>query len=338
MKNFIIVLVVIATFFSCSKKNDFVTIKGHFDNIEKSDSIITLMSKAYKKVLKIDAQGNFKDTLHINKPDFFTFLMSKGVRFTSYINPDDEFEINADATDLNNTLRYSGNGEKTNNYLLTRNKEVRIFSEKINDFYSKDSTIFNNKLAEFKDKMSKLLDDKDIDSIVVKRERKGLEGYINDLKRQYKKKYAMSVTFAKGNPSPKFVNYENFKGGKTSLDDLKGKYVYIDIWATWCRPCIGEIPALKKLEEDYKGKNIAFVSISTDKPEKHDAWKNMITEKGMSGIQLFAGVDQTFFVDYQVSTIPRFIFLDPQGNIVEANAPRPSNRNLVDKLFKENGL
>lgn len=74
-------------------------------------------------------------------------------------------------------------------------------------------------------------------------------------------------------PSPIFENFENIKGGTTSLKDLKGKYVYIDVWATWCGPCKAEIPHLKSLEEKYQGKNIVFVSISVDSKEDHDAWQ-----------------------------------------------------------------
>src|SRR5690606_24488004 len=76
-------------------------------------------------------------------------------------------------------------------------------------------------------------------------------------------KYNKIKTLVKGNPSPKF-NYENHKGGTTSLDDLKGKFVYIDVWATWCGPCKAEIPFLKEVEKKYHGKNIEFVSISID--------------------------------------------------------------------------
>ncbi len=133
--------------------------------------------------------------------------------------------------------------------------------------------------------------------------------------------------------SPKFTNYENYDGSKTSLSDLKGKYVYVDVWATWCPPCRAEIPHLQKLEKKYHNRNIAFVSISLDKESDKVKWKKMIKDKKMSGIQLFAGKDQTFTKGYGIRGIPRFILIDPQGNIANANAPRPSNVVAIDKLF-----
>ncbi len=143
----------------------------------------------------------------------------------------------------------------------------------------------------------------------------------------------------KGNPSPKFVNYENYKEGTTSLDDLKGKYVYIDIWATWCAPCKGEIPYLQKLEKKYHSKNITFVSISIDRKKAKVAWQKMIQEKKMTGIQLFAdnAFKSEFIKKYAINTIPRFILIDPDGNIVSSNAPRPSNPKLI-RIFNFLGI
>lgn len=146
-------------------------------------------------------------------------------------------------------------------------------------------------------------------------------------------KYNLKTGLNKGKPSPKFVNYDNYKGGKTSLDDLKGKYLYIDIWATWCRPCLNEIPALKNLEKQFHGKNIEFVSISIDQASDYEKWKNMIKEKELTGIQLFATPNEMSFIEnYQVEGIPRFIIIDAQGNIVNSNAPRPSDGNLANLL------
>ena len=146
-------------------------------------------------------------------------------------------------------------------------------------------------------------------------------------------RYNVLKTITKGNASPTF-NYENYKGGTTSLADLKGKYIYIDIWATWCGPCIREIPSLKKIEEEFSSKNVSFVSISIDRKKDYETWKGMIAEKELGGIQLFADADwnSKFIQEYGILGIPRFILIDPQGNIVSADTLRPSDPALREML------
>ncbi len=157
-----------------------------------------------------------------------------------------------------------------------------------------------------------------------------------DHKSDVSEKYNKLIKLSKGQPSPKFTAYENFKGGETSLDDLKGKYVYVDVWATWCGPCKREIPSLKKVEEEYHNKNIAFVSMSIDRKKDYDKWRTMVEEKELSGIQIYAPNDwkSDFVTNYGILGIPRFILIDPEGNIVNANAPRPSSDELIDLFNK----
>ena len=145
--------------------------------------------------------------------------------------------------------------------------------------------------------------------------------------------YNNAVAVEPGKPSPTF-NYENQKGGKTSLESLKGKYVYIDVWATWCGPCIKEIPSLKIVEEQFQGKNIVFVSISIDNNNDREKWINLVNKKELSGIQLLADKewDSKFIKEYNIQGIPRFILIDANGNIVNAQAPRPSDPNLIELL------
>ena len=154
----------------------------------------------------------------------------------------------------------------------------------------------------------------------------------NELKEKITSQYEKIKLLVKGNDSPTFTDYENYKGGTSSLTDFKGKYVYIDVWATWCGPCKAEIPYLKEIEEKYHDKNIEFVSISVDRKKQHDAWEKMIEDKELSGVQLFAdnNFSSKFVVDYAIQGIPRFILIDPEGKIVHASAPRPSNPLLIE--------
>ena len=157
-----------------------------------------------------------------------------------------------------------------------------------------------------------------------------------ETKTAYTENYDVLKNLLKGMPSPTFTDYENHKGGTTSLADLKGKYTYIDVWATWCGPCKREIPHLKEIEEEYHDKNIQFVSTSIDRAKDHETWVNMVTDEELSGMQLMADNDwnSQFVRDYGIDGIPRFILIDPDGNIVDADAPRPSNPDLK-ALFEE---
>ncbi|MCH2216346.1 MAG: TlpA family protein disulfide reductase [Flavobacteriales bacterium] len=137
-----------------------------------------------------------------------------------------------------------------------------------------------------------------------------------------------------GSPSPDF-DFENYAGGNTKLSDLRGKLVYIDVWATWCGPCILEIPHLKELEKELQDKNIEFVSISLDEPRFKNMWKNMVENKELGGIQLISdnGWDNEFVRGYGIQAIPQFILLDEEGNIISAHAERPSDETLKECLI-----
>ncbi len=155
-----------------------------------------------------------------------------------------------------------------------------------------------------------------------------------DHKKEITEKYNVLIKLAKGEPSPTFENYENFAGGTTSLSDLNGKYVYVDVWATWCGPCKREIPSLKEIEKKYHNKKIAFISMSIDRKVDYDKWRKMVEEENLTGIQLFAPDDwnSDFVKNYSILGIPRFILIDPAGNILNSNAPRPSSEELPKLL------
>jgi len=139
--------------------------------------------------------------------------------------------------------------------------------------------------------------------------------------------------FNTGKPAFDFT-YPNVSGDSVSLSDFVGSLVYVDVWATWCGPCKREIPHLIELEKEYHGKNIIFLSVSVDEEKDYDTWKNMLAEKEMGGVQLFASGWSKIAKDYKINGIPRFMLFDSNGNIITVRAPRPSNegiRTLIDK-------
>ncbi|WP_421919898.1 TlpA family protein disulfide reductase [Marinifilum sp.] len=149
--------------------------------------------------------------------------------------------------------------------------------------------------------------------------------------------FARASHISEGDISPDF-NYVDVNGNMVSLKSLRGKYVYIDMWATWCGPCKKEIPFLKELEHEYAGKNIHFVSISKDRPKDIEKWKTMVKEKGMGGIQLFANGDEGFSNAYIVQGIPHFILIDKEGRALKMKAPRPSSEEIRPLLNSLEGL
>jgi thiol-disulfide isomerase/thioredoxin len=79
-------------------------------------------------------------------------------------------------------------------------------------------------------------------------------------------------------PAPEF-ELENIAGGKTKAADLKGKILVVDFWATWCEPCIVEIPKFNKMADEYAGKDVEVVGITIESP-RNDI-KPKVKETGM---------------------------------------------------------
>lgn len=133
--------------------------------------------------------------------------------------------------------------------------------------------------------------------------------------------------------------YPDKDGNEYSLESFAGNLVYIDVWATWCGPCKGEIPYLQQLEKDYHGKEIIFVSISTD--SNRDAWLKMVEEEQLGGVQLHAGSEwgengmKGISRDYAIFGIPRFMLFSKDGKVISSDAPRPSS-DEIRKMIDEN--
>lgn len=144
--------------------------------------------------------------------------------------------------------------------------------------------------------------------------------------------YSKIVRILPGKASPDF-NFVDINNNFFSLNDFKGKHLYIDVWATWCKPCIREIPYLEKLRTEYEDKGITFISICQN--DEKDNWKNFVEAKNLKGYQLFCDdLNSEFLKIFNINSIPRFIIIDNEGNIYDADAPRPSSDEIIQVLNK----
>jgi len=126
------------------------------------------------------------------------------------------------------------------------------------------------------------------------------------------------------------VNYPEKKSLKSIIESHKGNVIYLDFWASWCKPCRKEIMKMKKIKESLKGKKVSFIYISLDldKVKCDDAIKNdgVIEENYLSHeIKNDLGMEEL----NKIKSIPRYVIFDKKGKLVNPEAPSPSQKNKL---------
>ncbi len=147
-----------------------------------------------------------------------------------------------------------------------------------------------------------------------------------ELAREIDNKLEQAARLLPGRPAPDFVMVD-IAGNQKKLSDFKGKVLYLDLWATWCGPCIQESPAFAALSKKYP--EILFLQISRD--EHPGSWKNYLARKP-AVLPQYNSVDLNLVEGWQLYYIPRFILIDREQKIINAYAPRPSSEEIIPLL------
>jgi len=127
--------------------------------------------------------------------------------------------------------------------------------------------------------------------------------------------------------------------GKTvRIKDLKGKYVYLDVWASWCRPCINEFPFFDAMRAELKDKNIVFVQVSCDQVERR--WRNGMgfNNRKAKDHQWWINGNEAFMKELRAFTIPRYLLIDKQGKLIDSFMTRASDPNTKTVLLALKGI
>lgn len=138
--------------------------------------------------------------------------------------------------------------------------------------------------------------------------------------------YAKRLKLAPGSMAPAFT-LQDETGKPVALSSFRGKVVYLDFWASWCGPCLAEIPDATELKQKFAGKDVVFLYVSIDEREKD--WQNMLAKRKLLGhgsVHLRAqGFNSATAQDYQIMGIPAYFIIGRDGRLVVDQAPRPSS-------------
>ena len=130
-----------------------------------------------------------------------------------------------------------------------------------------------------------------------------------------------------GQPAPAFT-LRDANGQSVSLGDFRGKVVYLDFWASWCRPCMAEVPAGVELKKQFVGRDVVFLYISIDR--RADDWRKALAMQPLTGPSSVHLLNQEAWPKsagetYQATAIPSYWLIGRDGRIKRAHAPRPSS-------------
>ena len=126
---------------------------------------------------------------------------------------------------------------------------------------------------------------------------------------------------------------------KASLSQFvqKNKVMFLDFWASWCTPCMNEIPNLKSAYKKYKSKGFEIVSVSVD--EESEDWIKAVKDNGMDWVQLWNGeddIENSAAMKYSISAIPATFLIDSEGTIIGRNLRDKELENALEDYFSKN--
>lgn len=293
---------------------------------------LTDYNQSVSVALASDDEGIFKDTLNLKEGLYY---LDFGLEYTTvYLKNGYDLAIHIGDFDVfDESIRASGKGKKVNNFLFEQLLEKEATFD---DVSALEPDEFERSKQHFLESQQKKLNKLSLISFKISDVLKEkLTDEIEEFDLYYQQLYSFKQSTDTIKTAPNFSG-KDVTGKVFSLSDFRGQLVYIDVWTSWCTPCIKEVPHFQQLISDYMHDDIQFVGISLDCPEHIDNWKEALLEHQLNGIQLIADscFESSIAQDYFINSIPRFILVDENGGVIDIDAPRPSSseiRTLIDR-------
>jgi peroxiredoxin len=367
VKNFLL-LIVLASFFSCGQggKREFdgkVKISGKLTNAPEGKIVVSsIEDEQAKAIVELDlgSGGKFDYTLTLEGPGFYmlNLMDRKEVRLALY---DQDVEVNYD---FSNEESLEVKGSTDSEYMQQIDALMVQYQEQINALNSSyfeamssrnTEEIKNiqmqamNLESEHAEKVKTLLGSMDgsfaalagLPMINPKKDFQFLDGLITKMNEKYPGFKTVQNLMAQlddmralsvGQLAPE-ITLPDPDGQLVSLSGLRGKYVLIDFWAAWCRPCREENPNVVRLYNQYKDQGFEVFGVSLDRTK--DAWVKAIEDDNLtwthvSDLQYFNSAAAAL---YQINAIPATYMIDPDGKIIAKDLRGTSLENKLKEIF-----
>jgi len=115
-------------------------------------------------------------------------------------------------------------------------------------------------------------------------------------------------------PAPD-IELEKLEGGTVKLSDYRGKWVFLNIWATWCPPCVYEMPAMEKFYRKFKSQNLVMLAVSVDNRKSKQAVVDFVRKKKLT-FEIFLDPKNTVSREFRTYSLPSTYIINPEGVIV----------------------
>lgn len=348
----------------CSKTPSSYTISGKLNGI--TEGKIKLQKRSERKLITIDStqiqQGSFTFSGTINSPEMYFLKIDEQETPIRFFAEASKITINghidslgfvrvtgSNSQDILNSVGYELNSfvekqqELSNQYLEARKKGNKIQIAEIISQYNQLYEEKNNKIKQFVAENSSnvigpylvirnLLPTLSFEELKTTTD--NFDPSIADSKyvKNLKKRIEILAKVQIGKTAPDFtLNTPN--GEPLSLTSLKGKYLLIDFWASWCAPCRRENPRVVKFYQDYKDKNFTILSVSLD--TKKENWTKAIEDDRLTWYHVsdLKGWDNAAADLYGVRSIPHTVLLDPEQKIIAKNLRGEELRNKLSELL-----
>ncbi|SMD37996.1 Peroxiredoxin [Reichenbachiella faecimaris] len=345
---FVITSLILAS--ACTQKEG-ITISGNYDNpVEDQLVKIELIMNNELTVIdsfRLEPHGNYNRILKVAEPGFYR-LNFYNRHVTNMILGDSDIQLVKDENDPRGGYKVSGSKDMDYIYALTALKQdfekqsQTLNEEFMNARNSGDMQLLEDIRNRFM--QMKATSDNQIKSAILKMDgsiagilstsfidEENEFAFLDSLAQKYQKELPNSSytnelvkkveayrKLAVGSPAPE-ISLPNPAGEIVSLSSFKGKYVMIDFWAAWCRPCRAENPNVVRMYQTYGGKGFEILGVSLDRQK--ESWVKAIAEDQLTWAQVS---DLKYFESeaaqlYQINSIPATYLIGPDGTIIAKN-------------------